>query len=252
MDIFNKRKISLVLLLIINILALSSLSYGQGIIYRPLISLQYNTISGKGSDILATSPKALGSGIYDFSAKLGITHILTPKAQKILVGLDFPVINIEKYRFRRNIYFDGSSILIDTLHNFDSHFFSNQGSKLTLISLYTPIYLIYKLPKLKNSFFKAGIYAEYYLWGWHKLIFQENGTTKTLKTNLTTLKEAGFNPIGIGMNMGIRVKQIYLFYSHSFTYLIQNTYTAVHQNSYGIYYFLSLNSSGKKQQYQKL
>ncbi len=252
MDIFSKIKPKLILPLIFSILNLHLSLYGQGIIYRPIISVQYNTLNGKGSDILGTSVQGLGSGIYDFSGKFGITHILTPKAHKILFGIDFPVINIEKYRFSYDIYFDGASISVDSLHNFNHNFFSNQGSKLTLISLFTPVYLIYKIPGLKNSYFKAGIYGEYYLWGWHKLIFEEAGTKKTLKTNLPTLKKSGFNPAAAGITIGMRIKQIYLFYTHSLTYLFKNNNISARQNTYGIYYFLSLTSSRKKHKYQKL
>ena len=224
--------------------------YGQGVYYRPIISLQYNIIVSKDASSNTTA-RALGSGIYDFSQKIGLAHVLPLLSKKFLAEVDFPLINIAKYRFSKNIFLSNNQLIIDTntFHSYSQNFFSRTGSKLTLISLSIPAYIVVVIPGHKNSFFKLGIFGEYRFWGWHKLIFYQNNRLKIIHTNLHELSVNGLNLLGWGLTSGLRLKNIYIF-----TDLGMNDLFKIHQPNrqltLGVYYFLSLNSLKKKTEHK--
>ncbi len=221
--------------------------FGQGIYYRPFISVQYNALTGKGSDLLSTSPRSLGSGVYDFSQNLGLSHLLPISKHWLMLEFDFPLFSINKYRFSKNIYFSNDQILTDTsqLHTYRNNRLSRTGSKMTLISFDLPLFLVVRLPhNIKNSYAKIGFFARYRFWGWHKLIFYQDNTIRIVRTNFEQLQKQGLNMIGWGVSSGIRLNKVYIFGQYNFSRLF-SIYRPVHQLSYGIYYFLSLNSFKK-------
>ncbi len=238
------------IVLVITLIFFFEAFFGQGIYYRPIVSLQYNTIVGKAR-FIKTTPRALGSGIYDFSQKIGLSHVFPVYGKKFLAEVDFPLINISKYRFSKNILLINNQIITDTntLHTYSNNFFSRSGSKLTLISFNIPAYIVIVLPGHKNSFFKLGFFWEYRLWGWHKLIFYQNNQLKIIHTNLHDLSSNGLNLMGWGLTSGLRLKNIYFFTDLEMNDLF-NIDQPNRQLSLGVYYFLSLNSLNKKTEHK--
>ncbi len=234
-------------LFLVLLFGLAQISSAQGTYFRPIISLQYNTLTNSSHTVMATTPRAMGSGLYDFSQKIGLSHLIPIKKNKLMVEVDFPLINITKYRFTKNIYFSNNQVVIDTNSNHIYHnsFFSRTGSKMTLIGLQIPAYIVFILPKIKNSYIKIGLYGEYRFMGWHKLIFYQDKALRIIHTDFHKLQNQGINPFGWGFSTGLKIKNIYIFADYSANSLT-NFNKALHQLSYGVYYFLSLNSLKKK------
>ncbi len=217
----------------------------------------YNFFVGKDAASFRTTPKALGSGISDFSQVYTVFNLWLLRPVEHNIGLITTVgLDLTKYRFADNLYFDTNNDKIltdnDSSHYYNPSFFSPQGSKLVMGKLYIP--LIVYLPV--SHWFKPGnedfglyfgaIYRPY-LFSYHKLNYMntQNQPVKNKTPNIFIAKY--FNQNDVVVKAGIKIKGIFLFGQYSVLPFFSNELNYdIHEAKVGINIFLNLTSRLEK------
>lgn len=234
-----KRVIIIVLftILVLNLTAQKS-KLNAADLYNDLTG--FNFFTGKSAQNFQTTPKALGSGIYDLSNQYGIfPWILNPAKKSI--GLSVGVAyKLSKYRFSDNWVFSADSIFIDNdpTHGYNSMFFSRQGSKLVVGKITIPIIVYLPVSKWfgdkKNIF---GIYGsafyDGFLFAYNKDYYEINGVLQKVKIKNYQIKDY-FNKNFYGVRLGLKLGNILLFGQHTFVPLFKNSNYELFENKIGI------------------
>jgi len=218
----------------------------------------FNFFSGPDAKQFITTPKAFGSGIYDFSMVIPATFwIYNPQNRNIGlfsgIGLD-----ITKFRFEQPYIFDTQNdiIFVDTIstHYYKVGFFTRDGSKLVLGKLLVPLTIFFPISKwFKEPDLNFGIgltaYYKRYLFSYEKNYYTENGIlTKNKYKNASISKY--FNHDDIGFRASIKIFSFYLWGQYTYTNLFSNLIPyQIHETKIGI--TLDLNYNKKNIPFQK-
>lgn len=191
----------------------------------------FNFFTGANADNFTTTPKAFGSGIYDFSGQYSIMSFWLLKPHKHNIGLATTIgLKINKFRFLDNLYFDTNNdvVLEDTTSTrfYNQMFFSRHGSKLVVGKLNIPLVVYLPVSQWfgdEGGFFGiyAGGYYDGYLFSYHKLIFKENGQVVKQKTPNSSLKDY-FTKNSFGVRGGLKIGPVFVFGQHSLTPFFNN------------------------------
>ncbi len=207
----------------------------------------FNFFTGSDSKYYLTTPKALGSGIYDFSGQYNIKSIWLFSPEKYPIGVATTLgLKITKFRFVNNLYFgvDTPGIFIDnsTNHYYNDFFFSRHGSKLVTGKLFVPIMLYLPVHKWFNSNkdnfgIFAGAFYDGYLFAYHKLYYDQNGQLEKNKTKNKYIKQY-FNKNGFGLRGGLKIMNIFIYGQYLITPIFSDILPIdIHETKIGLYYY---------------
>ncbi len=231
-------------LFLLSFFLVSTCVWGQGYrLYSVLNStFQYNTFLGSNQKEFQTTPKALGSGVYDFSAVYAPLGIWFSNPNKKAIGVGFaPGIKVSKFRFLQNYTINSDyqfEVCTDPGKQFYTGFFNRDGSKLTVKSVYLPLVIMIPVSRWFNPYDKDfGIFIvpffENIFYAHHKLIYhnEEGKLNKEVKKfdvlrNVLTLNN-------YGMRAGFKIKSFYFFAQYSLENFFKNG-NSVNEFSAGI------------------
>lgn len=235
---------NLTLLLIIS---LSTITFGQ----KEKISSQifftdgyaYNFFTGSSTIDMTTTPKALGSGLYDMSGKYGFgLWFLDPSKKNIGIGTGIAY-KLNKYRFFKNLLIanDNNFLQIDTFktHLYDMSFVSRSGSKLVVGKIHVPLFVYLPISNWfgdRRNFFGIGaeIYYDMYLFAYHKVFLFENGSLIKHKTSNWQIKD-NFNKHFYGIRIQTKIWNFNVYAERTFVSLFSNKNNEGFENKIGIF-----------------
>ncbi len=202
----------------------------------------FNFFLGSDADKFKTTPKAFGSGIFDFSGQYTIKSFWLLEPVKRNIGLATTVaLKINKFRFKDNLYFDtnADSILIDNnaSHYYNNMYFCRHGSKLVTGKLNIPLIFYFPISQWfgdnKGVFgIFAGAYYDAQLFAYHKLYYEENDRLVKNKTKNNKIKQY-FTKNNFGLRGGIKIFNIFLFGQHSLTPIFSNLPYDIYETKIG-------------------
>ena len=212
----------------------------------------YNFFVGKNAADFKTVPKALGSGIFDFSGVSGQgIWILNP--EKSFMGLSLGLTyKITKFRFEKPWYFNSCPLTYDTdpTHTYNPFFFSRQGSKLVFISADIPVLALFPVAswfggKVTDFSIFAGASYERYISSYQKIRYSIGDEKEYIKYGNETLKKMPFQKNNIIFSAGIVLKRVLIRADYQFFSLFTQTYD-LHYVNVGISYLLTSDLLGGK------
>ena len=187
-------------------------------------TMGFNFFVGNDAKNFITTPKVLGSGIYDFSRNYNLfpIWILNPHKNK-LIGISFPVgIRIAKYRFADNIYFQHTNGNLEYgIDNVSGHYYNNfplsyDGSKLVTgnwhlpILVYLPIQHWFGSPNDNFGIFGSFFYDRY-AFAYHKRRYKVDENRYNDKISNSSFKNYGIRKNKFGVSGGIKLKWLVLY-----------------------------------------
>ena len=204
---------------------------------------QYNLLIGENQNLLQTTPKALGSGVYDFSGMYSVIGVWLYNPNKRNIGLGFsPVLKVSKFRFTNNykIVNNTFSLDLDPEHTFYEGYFNRDGSKLVVKKIVLPLVIFFPISKWVNSNNKTvGLYItpffETYAYGYHKLFYHDaSGKLRKIKTDNAVIRQM-ITPNNYGIRIGMKIKHLYLYAQYTFlNFFKENTGLNVNELNAGI------------------
>ncbi len=248
------------ILIITSVLILALVGYSQntgfsaGYIHSGTIG--YNFFTGKDATSFSTTPKAFGSGVYDFSGQYSPYYFWILRPEKRNIGISTSITyKLSKYRFEDNLLFDtqNNQIITDTTSGrlYNQMFFSRHGSKLVVGKISIPLLVYFPVSQwfgdTKGSFgMFAGAYYDGFLFAYHKLMYEENGQFIKNKTRSALLKNY-FNKNSFGVKAGLKIFNVFVFAEHSITPMFSTLPYDVYENRIGFtYHFNFTNKLGNK------
>lgn len=210
------------------VLNFSLLAQNKGFSAGYLISefTGYNFFTGRDAQSFITTPKAFGSGVYDFSGQYSILNFWIFKPQKRNIGLATTIAyKLNKFRFKDNLIFDIDNDLIYKDVNPDRYynqmFFSRQGSKLVIGKLHVPLIIYFPVSQWfgdQKGFFGiyGGAYYDGFLYAKNKLFYEENDQLVKSVVKNNEIKDY-FTKNGFGVKAGIKLGGFFFFGQYSLT-----------------------------------
>ncbi|MBN2663786.1 MAG: hypothetical protein JXR68_09070 [Bacteroidales bacterium] len=207
----------------------------------------FNFFTGPDANKFQTTPKAFGSGIYDFSGQYNVWSIWLLKPSKYPIGIATTVaLKIAKFRFTDNYYFGlkPTDLLIDNdpTHYYDDSFFSRAGSKLVTGKIFIPlmIYLpVHNWFNPKKDFFGiyAGAFYDGYLFAYQKLYYETNGQLVKNKQTNGSIKQY-FNKNGFGVRGGFKMWNFFVYGQYLLTPIFSDLLQYdIHETKIGLRYY---------------
>lgn len=209
----------------------------------------FNFFVGNDAKDFTTTPKAFGSGIFDFSGQINVWNVWLIKPSNFPIGVATTVgLKIQKFRFEDNYYFgiDTNALLIDVNpdHYYNNTFFSRHGSKLVTGKIFIPL-MIY-LPvhnwfnSTKDNFgIYGGAFYEGYLFSYHKLFYEDQKTLVKNKTTNESIKQY-FTKNGFGVRAGLKISNFFIFGQYMLTPIFNNMMPYdLHETKIGINYYFN-------------
>lgn len=212
----------------------------------------YNFFSGSPSIDLTTTPKALGSGLYDMSGKYGLgTWFLNPSKKGIGIGIG-AAFKLNKYRFSNNYLAlnDNNFLSLDTFktHLYDQSFFNRSGSKLVVGKVHIPLFVYLPVSNWfgdTKNFFGIGAEAFYdmYLFTFHKIFYIENGILMKHRTTNSQIKN-NFNKHFYGVRIQLKIWNLNIYAERTLVSLFSNKTIDAYENKIG--FFITFDQMRKK------
>lgn len=238
-------------------LFISSFSQGYPKFSASLLTREaigFNFFMGKDADKFKTTPKALGSGILDFSGQYNLWSIWILKPNKYPVGIATTVgLRIAKYRFTDNYIFTDNGITIDDdiNHDYSNAFFSRHGSKLVTGKLFVPILFYFPVhnwfnPAKDDFGIFAGAFYDLYLFSYHKNYYDEDGQFIKHKQRNNYISKY-FNKHGVGFRGGLKVYNFFVYAQYMFTPFFSDKIPyKINEAKIAINYYFDLSKLTKK------
>ncbi len=217
---------------IILLILVSTFSFGQKNVSENGVKMSnftgstfsYNFFTGTDATRFRTTPKALGSGVYDFSSSIPFNiWLYSPKNRNIGIGTGI-ALNFTKYRFVQPYYFDNQDrLVIDTNSNhiYRPDFFTRDGSKFVFMNLMVPGVVYFPVSKWfgdkKNRFGLMGmVFYKRLLSVYNKRFYIENGLLVKNKVPNSQINKY-FNKDNFGFRAGFKFFIFYAWGEYTYT-----------------------------------
>lgn len=220
-------------------------NFGAGALMKDAIG--FNFFVGDNAKNFQTTPKALGSGLYDFSGNYNLWSFWLLRPNKYPIGVATTVgLKITKFRFVENYHFgiDTNALFIDNEpeHFYNEAFFSRHGSKLVTGKLFIPLMIYLPVHNWFNSSkdnfgIFGGAFYDGYLFAYNKLFYeQDNQLIKDKQTN-NTMKNY-LNKNGFGVRAGVKISSFFIFGQYMLTPIFSDILQYdIHETKIGINYY---------------